>query len=167
MGKFNIEKIEFLNSILCDGLSSVLYREVREKHGLCYGISADVDPFFNSKVINDYNHVSMITASTEKQNVDKFRKVFERTMKQAQEGMNILDTDIERAKNAYESKEIKAENVASYNHYRLVSWRGVGKSLKRTKKEILKMNNDKIRKMVHDILKDSNYNVSVLGKVDK
>ena len=65
MKNFNPEDIEFLNNILSDGLSSILYREIREKYGLCYGFHVDTDLYFNKKVMEDQNYVSMIKASTE------------------------------------------------------------------------------------------------------
>lgn len=166
MKNFNIEHINFLNNILSDGLSSILYREIREKYGLCYGFHIDTDPYFNRDVMGDYNYVSMIKASTEAQNVDKFCKVFEGVMCDVKSGELILDTDIERVKNAYESKDIKAEDVADYNYYRYNSKCVDEPSLERQKKRILKMSNEEIRSHINYMLEDSKFNVSMLGNVD-
>ena len=165
MGYREIEEIKFLNDILSDGLSSILYREIREKYGLCYGFHIDTDPYYNRSVMRSYNHVSMITASTEKQNVDKFCKIFEDVMNDVASGELILDSDIERVKNTYESKEIKSEDVADYNYY-LFNSRCCRGTLKEKKKEILKMSKEEIRTKIKDMLENSKFNVSMLGNID-
>ena len=166
MKNFNPEEIEFLNNILSDGLSSILYREIREKYGLCYGFHIDTDPYFNKKVMEEQNFVSMIKASTEAQNVDKFCKVFESVMSDVRSGEMILDTDIERVKNTYESRQIKAEDVASYNHYRYNSRVCDEPSLEQKKKKILKMTNAEIRDNINYMLEDSRFNIAMLGNID-
>jgi len=166
MKDFNIEEIEFLNNILSDGLSSILYREIREKYGLCYGFHIDTDPYYNKQVMEDQCLVSMIKASTESQNVDKFCKIFEGVMSDIKSGELILDSDIERVKNIYESKEIKAEDVASYNHYRYNSICCDYPSLEKMKKRILKRSNREIRELINYMLENSNFNVSMLGNID-
>lgn len=166
MKNFNPEDIEFLNDILSDGLSSVLYREIREKYGLCYGFHIDTDPYFNKKVMEDQNYVSMIKASTEAQNIDKFCRIFESVMDCVKTGELILDTDIERVKNTYESKQIKAQDVSSYNHYLYNSNSPEHMSLEKKKKSILKLNNNDIRNKIKNMLEKSKFNVAMLGNVE-
>ena len=142
-----------------------MYREIREKYGLCYGFYINTDPYFNSTIMQNCSNVSMITASTEKQNVGKFCKIFESVMSEVAQGDLILDSDIKRVKNIYESKEIKAEDIASYNHYAYKNSHHC-LSLPKKKKEILKMSVSEIREKIKDMLKDSKFNVSMLGKLD-
>lgn len=165
MQQFNIAEIDFLGSILGDGLSSILYREIREKYGLCYGFNVTADPYFNKDVISDYNHVLLITASTEKQNLDRFCRIFESVMQDVKNGELILDTDIERVKNIYETEGIKAEKVASYNYYRYTSPIKGLKTLAQEKKKLLKMSKTEIIIKIKEIFENFNFNVSLLGNI--
>lgn len=166
MHDFNVEEIEFLNDILSDGLSSILFREIREKYGLCYGFHLSTDPYFNKHVSSHYNFISAIKISTEAKNVDKLCKIFEGVMFDVKSGELILDSDIERVKNAYESKQLKSSDIASYNHYRYNSNCCCELSLPKKKKEILKMSNEAVREKINFMLRDSNFNVSMLGNID-
>ena len=71
----NIPYLKFICNMFGSGLKSSLYQEIREKHGLCYGVS-----FF----YDQYNNVSgtvTLMAETSNDNVNKFKDITYQVLK--------------------------------------------------------------------------------------
>lgn len=103
---------------LCSyGLSSVLFEEVREKEGLCYGIHTQINtyinPFIDAKFPNTFN----VAIKTEVKNVKKAINKVDYVMNHLPE--LIEQTDITKLKNYYKRYDITNADIASYNaaHY--------------------------------------------------
>lgn len=84
---------DMLLSILGQGMDSRLFTEVREKRGLCYGISA------SNVGHRDYGAI-LITSSTREEHVEEMLSLVEEEIQKIKTEL-VTDEEIERARNKY------------------------------------------------------------------
>lgn len=84
---------DIMLSILGEGMDSRLFTEVREKRGLCYGISAGSSSF------RDYGTV-MISSSTREENLDQMISLIEHEVERIK-SEPVSEEELQRAKNKY------------------------------------------------------------------
>lgn len=87
---------DIMLNIFGQGMDSRLFTEVREKHGLCYGISASMAAF------RDYSTM-MITASTRADNVDKMIELIESEVEKLK-NEPVSEEELQRARNKYKAE---------------------------------------------------------------
>ncbi|MDD2391317.1 MAG: pitrilysin family protein [Bacilli bacterium] len=118
------------NYILGGGADSKLFKEVREKNSLCYGISSS---------ISVVNNTMMITAGIDANQYKKATKIIKQVLKDMTLG-NFKDEDIEAGKKTYLSsfKELEDSISAIINLYASYEYLNFD-LLELRKKEILKV----------------------------
>ncbi len=157
--------VDYCCMVLSHGLSSVLTNEMREKRGLCYGISAAVENVISPYLSEYIPFLLKVTSSTESENVKEFVDTLPLVMKSAKD--IITNTDIERVKNAYKMKVLRASTVATHNFFVYRHPELKMKSIKKEIKVLQKLTLDDIRKVFGIIsnYKSGSYNYSLLGKL--
>ena len=103
----------YFSILLSSGLSSVLYREVREKRGLCYGIHTSLDNFDEPHLFSYFGATFMITTSTEPSKVPELLDTVSYVMNSLPE--LITKDDIERTKNSIKSWYNSSDKYGIYN----------------------------------------------------
>lgn len=130
--------ITYISNLCNLGLSSVFFEEVREKEGLCYGIHAETDYFFNKEIFNNYPSTFNVLIKTEVPNVKKVINKVDYVMNHLPE---LIDKqDIVKLKNFYKQHDITVEERAGYNarHFDDKKFISIDKTFKICKKMTLK-----------------------------
>lgn len=111
---------DFCLALISGGLSSVLFREIREKYGLCYGINARSLTFHPTK-FNQNGEVGfvLIQSSMEKQNVKIYLKLLLNVLSNL--GNLIQDSDVERAVNNFKTQGYKSSVIAADSFFRYLN----------------------------------------------
>lgn len=168
-GRFNTNASPVLQSfclsLISGGLSSVLFREIREKHGLCYGVGAH-DLTFHPMIFNQNNEVGfvLIQSSMEKQNIKKYLTLLPEVLNNLDS--LIQDSDIERAVNNFKTKGYKSSIIAADLFFRYlnpqVNW--YKKDYISEVKYLLK-NKDIFKQELVKAVKNINWDIAILGNV--
>lgn len=111
----NIMELDYINFLLSKGLSSVIYRHLREKKGLFYGCSVTADYFFNDVVNAKYGTGLSIISSTDLPNVNKYMTSLKKVMKELKTIIN--DDDVERVNNQIVDLKYSLFGNATYNAF--------------------------------------------------
>lgn len=111
----NIMELDYINFLLSKGLSSILYRHLREKKGLFYGCSVVADYFFNVTVNNKYGTGLNIISSTDTLNVNKYITSLKKLMKELKTVIN--EDDVERVNNQIVDLKYSLFGNATYNAF--------------------------------------------------
>lgn len=106
---------DYYNVLLSRGLSSILFREIREKHGVCYRIWSQTMLLYPSVFNKNGTSTFVIKSSTEKSNLKLYLTELEKTIKALPELLN--KNDIEKTINMFKTAGIKADQVALRNFY--------------------------------------------------
>lgn len=154
----------YYNMLLSGGLSSILFREIREKHGVCYRIWSQTMTLYPA--VFNKNGISLLTirSSTEKSNLKLYLTELDKTMKALPQ--LITDADIEKTINAFKTSGIKASQVALHNFYLYCNPNTItfGKTLKDEFKYI-ERHAEELALTGMDILSSLKYDVSILGNI--
>jgi len=102
--------------VLSAGLSAVLFREVREKYGVCYSIYAEFVTLYPHEFNDKLPQILLIKSSTEKKHLKKYLEAVNKVISNLP---NIItNTDIERAVNITNTVGLKSTDIASGNFFR-------------------------------------------------
>ena len=157
--------ISYYENILSDGLSAILFNEVREKYGLCYSIHAEAVTLYPEVFNRNRCNILFIKSSTEKKYLNKYLEVLPQVISNLPK--LLKDSDIERAINIQKTLDLKASDIAMYNFFKYLNPNidySLGKTLKDEWKYIYK-NRKKLAIEGMDILKCLRYDVAILGNI--
>jgi len=154
----------YYNTLLSSGLSSVLFREIREKHGVCYRIWSQSMIFYPAALNSCGISLFTIKSSTEKENLKLYLQELDNTMKNLDK--LITDADIERSINIFKTSGIKPNQIALHNFYLYCNPNTVtfGKTLKEEFKYIEKH----AKELACDMVKNLGtyvYDTCILGNI--
>ena len=155
---------DYYNLLLSGGLSSILFREIREKHGVCYRIWSQTMTLYPSIFNRNGISIFVVKSSTEKSNLKLYLAELEKTMKSLP--TLLSKNDIEKAINIFKTAGIKANQVALRNFYVYCNPSTVtlGKSLKDEFKYI-ENHAEELAYAAVDILSCLKCDVAILGDV--
>ena len=103
----------FLSILLSSGLSSVLFREVREKKGLCYGIHTTLDNFDEKHMFDFFGATFTVNTSTEAKKLPELLTTVNYVFNHLPE--LITPDDVERTKNSIKSLYTSEDKYGIYN----------------------------------------------------
>jgi predicted Zn-dependent peptidase len=130
-------KMRFLNGTLSGGLTSILFREIREKYGYCYNINSSVEIFQNDEITKKTKGSYLnITTSCVPEYVDDCVKQINNVVKNLSKIIN--DSDIEKVKNQIKGYEHGYYKKAEHNLSQYVKYKKVS-SIEDNDKKILKV----------------------------
>ncbi len=108
--------LDLYEKVLSAGLSAVLFREVREKYGVCYSIYAEFVTLYPHEFNDKLPQILLIKSSTEKKHLKKYLEAVNKVISNLP---NIItNTDIERAVNITNTVGLKSTDIASGNFFR-------------------------------------------------
>ena len=168
VGRLNMDVSPVLQDyylkLISGGLSSVLFKEIREKHGLCYGIAADSMIFYPTSLNKNQGGLVFIQSSMEKKNLKKYLELLPEVIKKLD--TLLQDSDIERTVNAYKTRGSKSSYVASDMFFRYLNPQihYYKNNFAKECKYIFK-HKDKFAVNAIKDLKDITWDVSILGNL--
>lgn len=154
----------YYNTLLSSGLSSILFREIREKHGVCYRIWSQSMVLYPA-TFNKYGlSLFVIKSSTEKEHLKLYLSELDKTLKNLDN--LITDADIEKSINVFKTSGLKASQVALHNFYLYCNPNTItfGKTLKDEFKYIEKH----AKELAHDMAQDLGgyiHDTCILGNI--
>lgn len=152
----------YYTQLLTCGLSSILFREIREEHGLCYSIHSE-DVVFYPSIFNETTNVLLIESSMESKNLKKYLQVLPEVMKNLP--ILLTDNDVEKAINTQDTIGIKSNDIASDMFYKFCN-QNKYKSLIEEKKYIKKHAKEEAKRGM-EILQHARYDIAILGNMKK
>lgn len=152
--------------VLSAGLASILFREVREKYGLCYRIKAEDVMLLPNVFNNKQSDVLFVRSSMEKKHLKTYLEVLPEVFKRLPE--LITPADLERVVNIRKTQEISSVDLAHDNFFRYLNpeINYYGKDLKSEIKHVFN-NAEEFAKAGCEIMKNARYDVTILGNVSK
>lgn len=154
-------QLQFCSDVLSAGLSSLLVREVREKQGLCYSIGSCFYNFENKTILDNYNKLFLIMSSTEKQNIERYKKVLSTTIADIK---NIVtEEDIVRVKNKYKSSSEQASLCAVFNYINYTEFNKRTMTYLNAIKEVYDYTLQDVIRVLDKIFHNKPYSCSMLG----
>ena len=154
----------FYNLLISGGLSSILFREIREKHGVCYRIWSQSMTLYPSVFNKNGMSLFVIKSSTEKAHLKLYLTELDKTIKSLPK--LLTDADIEKTVNMFKTSGIKANQVALHNFYLYCNPDTItlGKTLKDEFKYIEK-HADKLANTAVNTLSSLSCDIAILGNV--
>lgn len=136
------------NLILGSGAESRFFKNIREKHSICYYISSS---------INKLDNILIIKSGIQKTNFEKCVKLIKKEMKDIAKG-NITDSEIEKACQVYCTlmDEIYDSENAIIETYLAMDLLGLD-DIEKRKEEIMKVTKEEIMKVANKIHMDTIY----------
>lgn len=158
-------KLEFCSMVMSHGLSSILTNEIREKRGLCYGISAVVENVISPHLTSYIPFLLKITSSTEAENIKEFKKVLPVVVKNLPD--LVTQNDITRVKNANKMKKVVPSTVATHNFFAYQHPELKLKPIHKEIKNLQKMTLKEVIELFETIVnyKSGSYNYAMLGDI--
>jgi predicted Zn-dependent peptidase len=152
--------------VLSSGLASILFREVREKYGLCYRIKAEDVMLLPNVFNNNQPDVLFVRSSMEKQHLKTYLEVLPEVFKRLPE--LLTSADLERVVNIKKTQETSSVDIALHNFFKYLNPEiyYLGKDLRSEEKHIFN-NAEEYAKAGCEIMKNANYDVAILGNVNK
>ena len=128
----------YFSVLFSAGLSSVLFREVREKKGLCYGVHLDVDTFDEPHLSDFFGTTLSISTSTEPEKVPELLQTVESVLNHLP--ALLTHEDIERTNNFFKSEYVSASRYGFYNaiNFNIKGIKGLDANIKKRKHMTLK-----------------------------
>ena len=108
--------LDLYENVLSAGLSAVLFREVREKYGVCYSINAEFVTLFPHVFNDKLPQILLIKSSTEKKHLKKYLEAVNKVITNLPK--IITDKDVERAVNFASTIGLKSTDIAKDNFFR-------------------------------------------------
>ena len=108
--------LDLYENVLSAGLSAVLFREVREKYGVCYSISAEFVTLFPHTFNDRLPQILLIKSSTEKKHLKQYLEAVNKVITNLPK--IITDKDVERAVNFASTIGLKSTDIAKDNFFR-------------------------------------------------
>ena len=157
------KQLELFEKVLSSGLSAVLFREIREKYGVCYSIYADAVQFCPSVFNDKLPPMILIKSSTEKKYLNKYLKAVNEVIDNLES--IITDTDIERAININDTLGLKSDDIAQDNFFAYCNseYRSNITAIKQNK--LIKKNANAIIKDLATKLVEADCDIAVLGNI--
>ena len=157
------KQLELFEKVLSSGLSAVLFREIREKYGVCYSICADVVQFCPSVFNDKLPPMVLIKSSTEKKYLNKYLKAINEVIDNLES--IITDTDIERAININDTLGLKSNDIAQDNFFAYCNseYRSNITAIKQNK--LIKKNANTIIKDLATKLVEADCDIAILGNI--
>lgn len=155
---------QFCADLLSFGMNSILFREIREKMGLCYSINAEVvtlvQPVFNT----NQNDVILIKSSMEKKHLNTYLKTLPNILNNL--SCFIEDSDKDRVINLQKTIGIKNHTYCYDMLFRYLNpnVKFYKKDIKAEKKYIIK-NFERLVTNPSELFGEFTYEVSILGNV--
>jgi predicted Zn-dependent peptidase len=152
---------ELVNVILGANMSSRLFEALREKQALCYDISTDVRKYKDTGAF-------IIHLGLDKEKIETAIETILRELKRIKD-KKVSYKELERAKDFFLGHIIQAlERPQGRMFYFAESYLSVGKiyTLREIKKEIEKIDSDRIMKFTNRIFRLNNMCISCVGDID-
>lgn len=152
--------VAIISNILAEGMSSRLFQKIREEKGLAYSVYSYLTRFKNCGLLTVY------TGTTEEsylEVIEIIKKEFEEIKKNG-----ILEKELQKAKNKYESAIIFSLENASSRMSRLASsYLNFGKihSIEEIKKEINDVTLEDVKEAAKFIFDEEFYSYTVVGNI--
>ncbi|MBO4622361.1 MAG: insulinase family protein [Bacilli bacterium] len=108
--------LDLYENVLSAGLSAVLFREVREKYGVCYSIHAEFVTLFPHTFNDRLPQILLIKSSTEKKHLKQYLEAVDKVITNLPK--IITDKDVERAVNFAGTIGLKSTDIAKDNFFR-------------------------------------------------
>lgn len=108
--------LDLYENVLSAGLSAVLFREVREKYGVCYSINAEFVTLFPHTFNDRLPQILLIKSSTEKKHLKQYLEAVNKVITNLPK--IITDKDVERAVNFASTIGLKSTDIAKDNFFR-------------------------------------------------
>ena len=152
--------------LLSSGLASILFREIREKYGVCYGIHASNITLFPNIFNKEQPDVIVVQSSMEKKHLKTYLEVLPKVFKNLPE--IIKDTDLERVVNIRKTCELDSVDIAMHNFFKYLNPEidYQGRNLNKEIKFIFN-NAEEYSKTGIELLKSAPFDVTILGNITR
>lgn len=158
------QMMELFERVLSGGLSAVLFREVREKYGVCYSIEAASMQMYPSEFNDKLPPVMFIKSSTEKKHLKKYLEAVDKVVADLE--LIITDTDIERAINISNTLGLKSRDIAQDNFFAYCNPDMHGTNITATERDkLIKHNAKQIIKSLATTMTLANRDIAILGNI--
>ena len=156
--------LDVFEKVLSAGLSAVLFREVREKYGVCYSIYADCVSLYPQVFNDELPQIVLIKSSTEKKHLKRYMKAIKEVITNLPK--IITDVDIERAINVTDTIGLKSNEIAMNNFFWYCNpdYQVYNTSVTRESK-LIKKNAKSIIKSLANRMSVADCDISVLGNI--
>lgn len=154
----------FYRLLLSSGMNSVLFREIREKHGFCYSISADFVDLLQGKFNENQNNVLLIRSSMEKQHLKPYLETLPKVLNDLE--TIITNNDKIRVINTQKTQGLKAHQYCYDMLFRYLNpdmpfnKKDMDKDMAYTAKNIQSLVFDQL-----NTFKGVKYEVAILGNI--
>lgn len=154
----DIIKAEAVKKVLSNGLTSILFREIREKYGYCYTIKAYVDVLMDKDFRNIVGHNLIISTNCMPQYVNDCIKQIKKVMNNLND--IIIEEDLIKIKNKHKNTY---RNFIEKTEINLENYKIFGKIKNDMDKTFYNLTLNDIKEYINTIDTKSNININVYG----
>lgn len=155
--------LDLFEKVLSGGLSAILFREIREKYGVCYSVYAESVQMCPSMFNEKLPPIIFIKSSTEKKHLKKYLTAVKKVVNNLE--TIITDIDIERAINISNTLGLKAGGIAQNNFFTYCNPNAATNKSVREQDKVIKRDATKIIKMLAASLVKADCDITILGNV--